>query len=196
MTAPNGMREHGIMTTVAEYWVHLFPLSYEVYWYRVEHCKQFIERKNVPIKLGKSADGTATGNGYLIPKTSYFVKREDVPAQYMDHCNWRDMTDRQFGFMGEAIIGVLVEYRIIKFPPSVASLLRTKEAQFSASDFGVKWTQPFTFEAKTERRSETPNLFVQTHEGGHRVHLLRGRDDMTVRVTEAPSLTDDDGFLP
>ncbi len=192
MSAPDGMREHGIMTTGAEYWVHLFPLSYEVYWYRVEHCRQFIERKKVPIKLGKSADGAATGNGYLIPKTAYFVQRNDVPAQYVDHDNWRDMTDRQFGFMGEAIVGVLLEHRVVKFPPSYASLLRTKEAQFSASDFSVRWMQPFTFEAKTERHSESPNLYVQTHEGGHRVHQLRGQGDVTERVTDAPALTDEE----
>ena len=191
MNAPKGMREHGIMTTVSEYWVHLFPYSYEVYWYRVEHCQQFIERKNVPIKLGKSPDGTPTGNGYLIPKTAYFVQRREVPAQYMDHCNWRDMTDRQFGFNGEAVVGVLVEHRVIQFPPSRASLLRTKEAQFNASDFDVRWTQAFTFEAKTERRSDTPSLYVQTHEGGHRVHQLRDQE-ATERITNAPGFADEE----
>lgn len=191
MNAPEGMREHGIMTTKAEYWVHLFPLSYEVFWYRVEHCRQYIERKKVPIKLGTSADGTPTGNGYLIPKTAYFVKREEVPVKYIDHADWRDMTDRQLGFNGEPIVGVLFEHRIIVIPPSRASLLRSKEAQFNATDFGVRWTHPFTFETKTERRSDTANLYVQTHEGGHRVNQLRD-EEATERVTEAPGFADEE----
>jgi hypothetical protein len=189
------MREHGITTTAADYWVHLFPYSYEVYWYRVEHCLEYIDRKNAPIRLGKSADGVATGNGYLIPKGAYFVRCQSVPARYIDHENWHDATDRQFGFMGEAVVSVLVEHAIIKFPAARPFALRSKKAQFEASDAEVKWLHPLRFETKTERLSDTANLYVQTHEGGHRVHQLRGHEQVAERVTAAPKLSDDEPSL-
>ena len=192
--APAGMVEHGIMSTQADYWVHLFPYSYEVFWYRVHHCRSYIERKNPPMLPGKSADGTATGNGYLIPNNAYFVRNAEVPPQYLAHTDWRSLTDREFGFLGEEITDVLVEHNVIKFPASRPLPLRTIAEQFSARDLQIQWLHPLTAEVKTERHSGTGNLYVQTHEGGHRVHQLREFGGNVERFTRAPELSDEIPF--
>lgn len=185
----DGLHEFGIGTTKADYWVHLFPLASapEVFWYRVDHCREYIERKKIVTTFGRSEDGTITGAGYLIPKNSYFVSVAKVNAAYLTGYNWKDMTDREFGFAGEAIVGTLMEHLIVKFPVCRVSTLRTESAQFASTDFVAEWMVPFHIEVKSERPNSS-NLFVQSHEGGHRVHQVRGSEILIERITNAPPL--------
>jgi len=188
MSALANLREYGISTTKADYWIHLFPTALEVFWYRVEHCRTYLDLKNVPVTLGRSRDGTVTANGYLIPKTAHFVCRADVTPSDAVAFNWLDMTDRQFGFAGESLVASLIEKRVIHFPIARATLLQSAEEQYSSRDFSVAWFKPLSVEVKTDRHSKSANLYVQTHEGGHRFHQVRVDGDLVERVTSAPAL--------
>jgi hypothetical protein len=194
MSDLNGLREHGITTTKADYWVHFFPLALEAYWYRVEHLRTYIGLKQTPITFGHSKDGKVTGAGYLIPKNIYFVCRADVERDAIMGFNWLDMSDRQFGLAGQAIVAVLIDRCAIKFPARRATFEASAEAQLSSTDFTLQWLCPSSIEVKCERHSQSNNLFVQTHEGGHRVHLVRTDEELVRRVTEAPGFEREGGF--
>jgi len=178
------MIEHGITTTKAHYWLHVFPLLRRVFWYRVVHCRAYIEQRKLVETIGRSKDGTATGGGYLIPQDAYFVRSETIPPSYIDHADWPSLTDRQAGLLGQEIGLVLIEHRVVAFPAAFVVALETRKAQYEATDCQVRWMQKQTIEIKTERVT-TSNLFVQRWEGGHRVHLTRSGE---LHVTQFPSL--------
>lgn len=179
------MTEHGITTTKAHYWVHLFPLLKRVFWYRVSHCLAYIAHCKIPETLGHSKNGAATGGGYLIPQCAYFVSSALLPDRYLDPVSdWFDLTDRESGLRGQELALVLIEHRIITFPPVYVTALSTRQAQCEGTDFQGKWTQKLTGEIKTEMKTSA-NLFVQKWESGHRVHLTGNGKE---RVTHFPSL--------
>ena len=173
------MIEHGITTTRAEYWMHLFPLLYRVFWYRADQCRAYIKFYKPPLKIGNSNDGTATGHGYLIPQSAYFVQSEIVPRSYLDHVEWRTLTDREAGLRGQEIGLTLIEHRVISFPPFLIRRRDDAESQRAAIDCELCWRVNVGIEIKTEC-VEFSNLFVQHREGMHRVHLTPNR---TTRVT-------------
>jgi hypothetical protein len=179
------MVEHGIRTSVATYWVHFFPLKQRVFWYRVDHCRDYIDSYKPEHKPGKSKDGTVTGAGYVIRQDAFFISSADVPKKYLVGKNWIDMTDRQAGFDGEYIVRVMHEHRVFVFPIHRASALRDQASQFKSVDVETGYFGRPTFEIKTER-FDSANIFVQTGERGHKVHLT---NDGTERVTDAPALT-------
>lgn len=188
MSQADAMIAHGIMTSAADYWVHLFPLARLAFWYRCEHCRDYIRVHRLVETIGRSKDGTATGAGYLIPKNAYFLSRAEVPSQYVDHVNWRALTDREAGFMGEHILGVLIEHRIVSFPALRASVVRDAASQNSSLDLTTKYFGQLGIELKTER-AETANLFVQSRERGHKVHQVITNGAVEQRITDAPGLT-------
>jgi hypothetical protein len=190
------MIEHGITTTKADFWIHLFPLEARAHWYEVQEMRDHIERTNIPISIGHSADGTKTGSGYLIPRHLSFVARAEIdPDRFLDHFDWVNATDRESGFEGERVICRLLEHRIVRLPFCRAHLLLTEIAQLQGVDGDLEWEPRWTWDAKTERpRKEAwgRNLFVQHSEGGHRYHQIRGTGEE--RYSEAPPLTKDPEF--
>lgn len=166
------MIEHGIGTTRAHYWVHLFPLLRRVFWYRVAHCRAYIEFYKPALKIGYSKDGAPTGAGFLIPQSAYFVQSIDVPERYVAAADWTSLTDRESGLRGQEIAHVLIEHRIVTFAPWLALEASSRLEQLDAIDCKMKWGQQRTIEFKTELCT-TANLFVQKAEGGHRVHRTR-----------------------
>lgn len=190
------MIEHGIHTSTADYWVHFFPLEKAVHWYRVEHMLDYIRLNKPKPMQGKSKDGTVTGEGYLIPRTVYFVRYDSVPDDIIDAYDWTRMTDRECGFFGEHVVSVLAELSIVKVPIFRLVSLRSRTDQLQSKDFKGQFFGDLTFESKTERpRVETidnkrlRNLFVQTKEGGHRVHLQTVDGQVSERITDAPGFS-------
>jgi hypothetical protein len=183
--AADAMVEHGIMTSEADYWVHFFPLLKQVFWYRADHCRDYVRLKNLVETIGRSKDGSATGAGYLIPQNAYFVSSVAVPDKYVAHLDWRNLTDRESGFNGEAVVCAMLEHRVIVFPPMRAFALHDRESQNRSIDISTKYFGGVNIELKTER-VDSRNLYVQTRERGHKVHLT---NDGTERVTDAPALT-------
>ena len=189
-----GMTERGITNTAADYWVHFFPLMRLVRWYSVATMQSFIQRTSPVTTLGNSKDGAATGAGYLIPASTYFIYESEVPDLYVGHVNWEGLTDRQAGLvLGEEIVSVLFDHRIIMIPQRRAVAIRSREAQIKGGDFRVDWFPEAIIEVKTEMLV-SKNVFVQTHERGHRVHLAQDEGRLVRRVTAAPDLDDDIPF--
>jgi hypothetical protein len=186
------MIEHGIYTTKADYWVHLFPLAERVFWYRVDHMREYIRLSNPPVVIGKSKDRTPTGAGYLVSQDEFFVSYAGIPSSYFHRFDWRAATDRECGFRGEFVVDVLVEHRIVTIPAFRLRSLRTKADQYESKDFKGSYFGDLYFETKTER-AETGNLFVQTREGGHKVHLTNAGGQTVERISQAPELNDDWG---
>lgn len=190
MSPSDSMKEHGIMTTCADYWVHLIPVDRKVYWYRVDLCREFIERTNPPSTIGRSKDGTPTGFGFLIRRDSYFVQEADVSPKYLAGIDWNDLTQRQLGLAGEARIWSLIEHRVVRFPIERVVTSREKAEQFAGMDFQVKFFGAFRVEGKTENvRSQ--NLFVQTRERGHKVHLVQKDGEIIQRETPIHGFSED-----
>lgn len=186
------MIDHGIGTTKADYWVHLFPVAERVFWYRVDHMREFLRLTNAPIIIGKSKDGSATGAGYLVSQNEFFVQYAGIPSNYLAGFNWRQATDRECGFRGEFVVDVLVEHRIVTVPILRLRNLRSQADQYESKDFKGSYFGDVYFETKTER-AETGNLFVQSREGGHKVHLSKVDGQVAERVTAAPGF---DGGRP
>lgn len=192
MNASPSMVEHGIHTTKADYWVHLFPLAERVYWYRVDHMREFIRLTKPAVIIGKSKDQnrTPTGQGYLISQNEHLVSYAGIPSNYLAPFRWRDMTDRECGFAGEYLVDVLVEHRIVSVPIFRLRSLRSKADQYEAKDFKGEYFGSVFFETKTER-VESENLFVQSREGGHRVHFSQAGGQVIERITDAPGFSDE-----
>lgn len=186
------MIEHGINTTTADYWVHLFPVELvaTVYWYRVDHMREYLRLKNPPIQAGKSKDGSVTGAGYLVPKDAYFISYAEVPEHFVCGFRWGEMTDREFGFTGEHVVDVLIEKRVVSIPAFRLRNLRRRDDQFDAKDFVGSYFVDASFEAKTER-VHSRNLFVQSQEGAHKVHLVSHSGEVSHKYTAAPGFEDD-----
>jgi hypothetical protein len=165
-----GMIEHGITTSKAHYWVHLFPLLERVFWYRVTQCRAYVTLTKPAIYIGKSKDGTPTGAGFLIPQAAYFVSAATIPKSYLSHINWPALTDREKGLLGQEIVLVLIEHGVIRFPFGMVTARTERSQQNDGIDCELKWRVSPKIEIKTELVT-TSNLFVQNMEGGHRTNL-------------------------
>lgn len=175
-----GMIEHGIRTTEAYAWVHFFPLEANAYAYRVADAIAFVNRIHLPERVGRSKDGACTGAGYVIPRHLDFIVCSEVPNEYIESVNWRCMSDREFGLMGERIGLELIEHGVIRVPQRIVTL-QSEESQFKAVDAEAGGA----YEIKTERR-KSANLFIQTRERGHRVHLVQTDKGVIEKITSAP----------
>jgi hypothetical protein len=181
------MKDHGIFTSSSHFWIHLHPLDPEavagaVYWYRVEAMCKHIELTKPPLVLGFSKDParSASGAGFLVPKTTFFVNRAILKPQYCQSFDWENCTDREKGQRGEQIIAALIDHGVIQLMRQVSTSAREADEQFSGVDGWVTWQKKVKFEGKTETY-RSANLFVQAREGGHRPNYTV---DGLRRVTE------------
>ena len=174
------MTEHGIHNCKSNFWIHWHPLERRgdaacpcIYWYSVAHCREHISRRNLSIQSGYSKDAsrTATGAGYLIPKSSLFVVRQQVPVNYANDYRWSEMTDREAGAIaGPRCVELMVMKREIWLPDRMLLSLNDRTNQLNGCDCELVIAPRLVFEIKTERVL-SENLFVQTDEQGHRVHF-------------------------
>jgi hypothetical protein len=186
------MKEHGIWTTLADYWIHFHPLEAKVYWYLVDRMREYIQRQcdgspcncSVglgdnscwgPINYGRSKDPnkTATGEGFLIEKSLWFIARADVPSLYINGVDWLNLSDREFGAReGEERVFRMIGRVIV---PTIElrnpNLIRKAKKDEQLQGWDVKARFDRLFEIKTERVISN-FLFVQRAERGHRVHHL------------------------
>jgi hypothetical protein len=178
---------HGIHDSTADFWVHLFPLEKALYWYTVPHMLRHVERERPVEQIGHSKSGRPSGRGYLVPQRRAFVKRVAVPDQYLDEYQWLEGTDREVGmYWGEEVVDLLVTHNVLILPVRYVEALRRAEDQYSGADLAVRFRPDATVEVKTEiLRKPTGNLFVQTHEAGHDVHITRVGER---RITKAERL--------
>jgi hypothetical protein len=146
-----------------------------------------------PQHLFKSPDESVTGAGYLIPKSTFFVSYSEIPAEYCHTVPWEKLTGRERGFAGEEIVEVLIEHRFISFPMRRAVPDCTKTGQYQSTDGKILWFGEAHYETKTEVLRSS-NLCLQTHEGGHKVHLVRDGDRVVRRVTAIPDFEDEIPF--
>lgn len=179
------MYEHGIFTTKVDYFVHLFPLKWRVFWYRREHCQYYIHTHSLEPIDGHSKDGSVTARGYLIPQRALFVANAIVPNELLCGIAWNDLTDRDCTNPSELIISIMIERNLIRFPISRCFKQPDKQSQFDGIDFVVRYNADFTLDVKCERMT-TDNLFVQSHEENHRVHLVADGGSVREKITPAP----------
>lgn len=185
------MIERGITKTKADFWVHFFPFEKKVYWYLVRHMREHITRNKPIVSIGKSKDGTETGRGYLIPKSLPFVIAVNTPDQMVNCFDWSNSTDREAGLLwGEQVIDWMSNTGLLRIPWFSANRLTKKNEQYDLGDFGVQFYMPRVelIEVKTEKLQSSGNLFVQTHERGHRVNQIRTGSTVKTRVVSAPAL--------
>jgi hypothetical protein len=187
MTVPP-MTTHGIMTTGADYWIHLFPLDCEVFWYRADDCRRYIEHQKMPLTIGNSKNGTATGAGYLISKTAKFVLSAEIDRAYIDDFEWAKSraTDRQAGLQGQIVVRRLIEDRVVRLPTITTQSLDARADQLASIDFKLRWFPPWCVEVKTERVMVSANLFIQAAERGHNPTLLHDGKNAIERYTAMP----------
>ena len=168
------MKDHGLFTTKAEFWIHLHPVDPQaptgaVYWYRVQAMRRYIELTKPPTIYGFSKDAakTLSGAGFLIPKSAFFISMAKLAPRYCEAHDWRNATDRENGQLGEQVIAALIDHGVISLMRQVSTSARAPEEQYNSIDGAVVWNKKARFEAKTETY-QSSNLYIQTHEGGHK----------------------------
>ena len=179
------MIERGIWDTKADMWAHLFPLEKRLYSYWVQHMRGWlIENRKIKTIGGRSKDeaNTVTGQGYLVPQDLGFIQETRVPDRMLDHFPWETGTDREVGMRwGEQIVEWMLATGCWR--PAVWRVreIRGRQQQMDLGDLSLEFVSP-NVEIKTEMKSGTGNLYVQTAELGHRVHFTASG---SVRVTKA-----------
>jgi hypothetical protein len=150
--------------------------------------RNYVASKQTPTTFGRSRDDVITGAGYLVPKNTYFVFKASVPTNAVANFDWGpNVSQRQSGLAGQSVVASLVENQIIKIPARLVVFTKSVEDQFSSVDFRLEWFKPCKIEVKCELKHDTPNLYVQTHEGRHRVHLVRKDGQLVEQVTDIPA---------
>jgi hypothetical protein len=158
------MIEHGITTTKADVCLHFHPLESRVYSYRVRDMRIFLTDCNSID--GRSKDGEITSRGILVHKWSHFIRIYSVSVPVL---NWQQMTDREAGMRAERIIlGLLNQAAIMPSADRPFRLVNNLNDQFNGIDVT---NGKIGVQIKCERIC-SQNLFIQTHESRHRVHLL------------------------
>lgn len=171
------MTEHGIFTSIAYYWIHLFPLDGCVYWYSAACMREFIAIEKLPLTDGRSLDGSITGIGYLVPKVSPYRLIEFAPvSDYFkeDRFNWEETTQRECGRRAQLVVELMLTHGTIKLPTYRIDREESLAEQLKGYDGHVRYFADVKYETKCERAKNSPNLFVQRGENGHKATL--GRD--------------------
>lgn len=180
------MFERGIFTSKADIWVHLFPKEYKAYWYWVRHMREYLKESKIAGAIGRSKDGTATGNGIPVSKTLPFIQCLQVPRQMIEYFKWQEMTDRQSGIQGEQVIDWFFSHGGLRFGGWKIRRMDTQKEQMEFGDFEMEFFPRPKIEVKTEM-VESGNVYVQTHEYKHNPTIYKGSDGIIhKRQTEMP----------
>jgi hypothetical protein len=173
------MIEHGIFTSQAHLWAHLFPLERSIYVYRVSRMRWFINYiRTTHSYRGKVAGyskgtGKATALGELVPRQKDWIKQYFVPISYLEDHKWENETDRENGRRGETVGAKLLSDGVLELPLIWTIRAASRAEQNLSIDYHAKLATEITIEFKTETVEKTDNLFVQTHEYDHDPHITR-----------------------
>lgn len=184
------MIEHGIFTSQADLWAHLFPLEQAIYVYRVSRMRWWINYiRTTNFHRGKisghsKGSGNATGLGELVPKQKEWIKKHFVPADYLADHDWENGTDRENGVHGQIVGKNLLSDGVLELPLVWIPREVSRSEQNSSIDYRAKLATEVAIEFKTEvLKSE--NLFVQTDEHNHDPHITRRSLDR--KATQFPA---------
>lgn len=188
------MIQHGIFTTKSDIWLHLFPLEGCGYWYFADEMRWFIRRHEgdtrARLRPGRSDDGTVTGGGYLIGKDEWLITRVVIPGDMLAEFDWQGTTDREFGaHHGETLAWWMLRHGWLRFNAYHVEKINGLHAQMTLGDFASQLMPRANIEVKTERFPNSPYLFVQSAEGGHKPCQVRGKRGRENRQT--PLLPED-----
>jgi hypothetical protein len=184
------MIEHGIFTSQADVWAHLFPFEESIYVYRVSRMRWWINYMRTTNSYkgkvaGYSKNGKATGLGELVPRQKDWIKNYFVPKSYFADHDWKNGTDRNIGDWGEIIGGNLLADGVLELPLLWIPRAVSRAEQNSSIDYRATLATEIAIEFKTET-VKSDNLYVQTDEYNHDPHITRG----TFERKETPFIRD------
>lgn len=170
------MIQRGIQNTGANYWAHLFPEAAMLYWYPVNALQRWLSTKPGAVHDGRSGDGTVTGRGHLVPKDVPFIIHTQVPPRMLAEFPWSRGSDSDRGQWGEEVVWWMLLVGKVRPPVWAVRRITDYRQQCELGDFELSFLSQPIFEIKTEgaEHAQSLNLFVQTEEGGHKIHLVRG----------------------
>lgn len=165
------MFEYGITTSAAFIWAHVCPLDLSIYWYQRSKMLEILgwhNRVEIP-----------SARGVLIPirqhlmlktsKRSGFIHECELGPEFFHQWDWSGASnDREVGAFAEQCFSEAVRQRLLLLPVALKKVSSVEE-QFKGQDFECKAN--YAIEVKADIRGGiwgTGNLFVQTHEQGHR----------------------------
>lgn len=174
------MIERGITNCKADYWTHVCPKSSEIYVYTTTAMREFLKRT---AKEGPMAQPSGprpswpvsefkeikTARGYVVPCVQTFIRTAVIPETWLrnfDACS----SDEECGSMAEMAVMYACNGALFPVPLGVDKITDLKE-QYELGDFRLHTVQGLVIEVKADwpgGRNGTGNLFVQTHEGGHK----------------------------
>ena len=172
------MIEHGIFTSKADLWAHLFPRDQQIFVYRVSIMRWWITHvRTMHSYRGKVAGhskgtGKVTALGELVPKQKEWIKRCFVPIDYLARHDWENGTDREIGRRGEKVGAELLSVGWLELPLIWSPREVSRQEQNLSMDYRATLMVEPSIEFKTET-VKSDNLFVQTDEYGHDPHVTR-----------------------
>lgn len=167
------MREYGITTSQAHYWIHVCPKDAAFYLYPKVKMLDVLSRF-------KAWNGP-TSKGFLVPIIPNLRENNGIIRPYdfsttggykiFSQWTWKGKTDRKVGEMGEECFQWFAEAGEFCLPVH-ASFLSGKSLQYKGMDFYCQLLKPkVSIEVKADVKGGiwgSGNLFVQTHELQHK----------------------------
>ena len=175
------MKEHGITTSEASFWIHLWPCEKMVYWYSVVRMRRCVSSMFLTYGYSRDPFHTPTGRGYIVAKNKVFIESAEVPSHFLKDVDWENISNRESGLIhGEPIIRLLLKTGIVRLVNGeIREIVSTqsRKNQFKSIDGFVSLAdgRRYAYEGKTEtafvyrynKRVVSPNLFVQRYEQNH-----------------------------
>lgn len=162
------MREYGITTSQADYWLHICPEDASFYLYprkamvKISHKFKVVE---IP-----------TAKGFLVPVIKNLRENGGIIRSYFlgyelfNKWPWEGKTDADVGLMGEQCFHEVCKNGDFMLPVFVG-FYKEKKDQYKGKDFFCSLPkEKITIEIKTDVKGGvwgSKNLFVQTHESRH-----------------------------
>ena len=164
------MKEYGITTSEAHYWLHVCHLDAMFYWYPRARMQQQLSR------FDKCTIRSAIG--HIVPihpnlRSNGGIIHSVVPGfEFFAEWDWNSAeSDKAVGKMAEACFAKFVREHQFFLPVKIKRFYESTEDQYKGKDFEVSLGRPTVdIEVKGDARGGvwgTGNLFVQTHETGH-----------------------------
>lgn len=161
------MFKRGIGTQNAHIWAHVCPLDASIYWYETKRMRELLPKlRAVEIPSAKGALCPILPN--LIENRG-FIHAVFLGGQWMRRWEWRRAaSDAEAGEIAESMFEVAARERKMLFPMNTFPIVDFKR-QCEDGDFDCCADYPV--EVKADFAGGlwgTGNLFVQTHEQGHK----------------------------
>ncbi|KKL53635.1 hypothetical protein LCGC14_2273440, partial [marine sediment metagenome] len=155
--------EYGITTSKADYWVHVVPPAKAIYVYKRTAMLGSIKRNMNKFEQRE----IVSARGWIVPKTMKFIRKVGLPAAwFVDWTTVNKESDHAVGEYCEHVCFDACEQGYFPFRVEVEYIDDLSE-QYEGCDLRAR-INPIRIEVKADvKAADTPNLFVQTHEGGH-----------------------------